>query len=68
MWLHDNWKHRSTNKTLYFRALIALNVFLIVAGIFTTITGTWSAVVGIRRSYQTGAISRLVSRLLVLRS
>jgi hypothetical protein len=57
MWLHDNLHRRKTDKTLYFRSLVALNFFLIIGGMFITITGTWAAVVGIRHSYATGAIS-----------
>lgn len=57
MWLHDNYGKRHTNKSLYFRSLIVLNVFLIVAGVFIIITGTWAAVVSIRDSYATGAIT-----------
>ncbi|KAK4689052.1 hypothetical protein P7C73_g1057, partial [Tremellales sp. Uapishka_1] len=58
MWLHDNWSRRKEDKSLYYRSLVALNVFLIVAGVFIMITGTWSAAVSIRDSYATGSISR----------
>lgn len=57
MWLHDNLAKRHTNKTLYFRSLILLNVFLVVSGIFIMITGTWAAAVSIKDSYATGNIS-----------
>ena len=57
MWLHDNWRFRKTNKSMYYRALVALNVFLILAGLFIMVTGTWAAAVSIKRSYATGAIS-----------
>lgn len=50
MWLHDNYKYRKTDKSLYFKSLIFLNVFLIAAGVFIMITGTWSAVVAIKGS------------------
>ncbi|WWD21798.1 hypothetical protein CI109_106286 [Kwoniella shandongensis] len=57
MWLHDNLHRRHTDKSLYFKALVALNVFLIVAGAFIMVTGTWAAAVSIRHSYATGNIS-----------
>jgi hypothetical protein len=58
MWLFDNLHRRKTDKSLYFKCLVALNVFLIVAGGFIMITGTWAAAVSIRNSYATGSISR----------
>jgi hypothetical protein len=57
MWLHDNAARRKTDKSMYYRALVALNLFLVVSGIFIMITGTWAAAVSIKRSYATGAIS-----------
>lgn len=57
MWLHDNWGHRKTDKSLRFKSLVALNVFLIVLGIFIVITGTWASVVSINDSYKNGAIT-----------
>ncbi|WVR06190.1 hypothetical protein IAU60_003220 [Kwoniella sp. DSM 27419] len=57
MWLHDNLHRRKTDKSLYYRSLVVLNVFLIVGGLFIMVTGTWSAVVSIRHSYSTGAIT-----------
>lgn len=57
MWLHDNWERRKVDKSLYYKSLVALNVFLILAGVFIMITGTWSAAVSIRDSYAEGSIS-----------
>lgn len=57
MWLHDNWRFRREDKSLYYKALVALNVFLIISGLFIMVTGTWAAAVAIKRSYATGAIS-----------
>ncbi|WVQ81555.1 hypothetical protein IAT38_003679 [Cryptococcus sp. DSM 104549] len=57
MWLHDNWHRRKEDKSLYFKALVALNVFLIVAGVFIIVTGTWAAAVSIKNSYAEGTIS-----------
>ncbi|GFZ50383.1 hypothetical protein JCM24511_08140 [Saitozyma sp. JCM 24511] len=57
MWLHDNWERRKIHKSLYYKSLVVLNVFLIVSGVFIMITGTWSAAVSIRDSYATGSIS-----------
>jgi hypothetical protein len=57
MWLHDNWRFRKTKKSLYFKSLVVLNIFLIVAGLFIMVTGTWAAAVSIKNSYATGNIS-----------
>lgn len=57
MWLHDNLPRRHTDKSFYYRLLVVFNSFLIVAGIFVTISGTWSAVMDIRSSYKTGSIT-----------
>lgn len=57
MWLHDNWSKRHTNKTLYFRSLVALNVFLIVAGIFIMVAGSVAAGKAIQDGYASGTIT-----------
>lgn len=40
MWLFDNWQYRITDKSLKFRALVAWNLFIIVAGCFLCVSGT----------------------------
>lgn len=57
MWLHDNWRHRRSDRSIKFKLLVLLNAFLIVAGLFIMVTGTWAAAVSIRRSYSTGAVT-----------
>ncbi|WWC62344.1 uncharacterized protein I303_104940 [Kwoniella dejecticola CBS 10117] len=57
MWLHDNLPRRRSDKSLYYRILVVLNVAIVIAGFFIVITGTWSAVVSIRNSYSTGLIT-----------
>jgi hypothetical protein len=57
MWLHDNWNRRHTDKSIKYKLLVALNVFLIVAGLFIMVVGTWAAAVSIKNSYRTGNIS-----------
>jgi hypothetical protein len=57
MWLHDNWRHRRSDRSIKFKLLVLLNAFLIVAGLFIMVTGTWAAAVSIRRSYSTGLVT-----------
>ncbi|KGB76014.3 neutral amino acid transporter [Cryptococcus deuterogattii R265] len=57
MWLYDNWRHRKTDTSFRFRFLVAFNVFLVLAGIFIVITGTWATAVSISDSYKNGTIS-----------
>ncbi len=57
MWLHDNLKRRHDDKSLYYKSLVALNVFLIVSGLFIVVTGTWAAAVSIKDAYATGNIT-----------
>jgi hypothetical protein len=58
-WMHlfDNLHRRHTDKSLYFRSLLALDAFLIVGGLFIMVTGTWAAALSIRDSYATGNIN-----------
>ena len=57
MHFFDNWHRRHTDKSLHYRATIALDIFLIVSGCFIVITGTWAAALSIRDSYATGNIN-----------
>lgn len=57
MWLHDNWRHRKTDRSVGYKLLVALNMFLIVAGLFIMVVGTWAAAVSIKNSYATGAVT-----------
>ncbi|KAI8154160.1 hypothetical protein K4K54_013262 [Colletotrichum sp. SAR 10_86] len=50
MWLYDNWA-RKKSPTLRWRLMVAWSVFVIVAGSFMMIAGTYGAVVGIIDSY-----------------
>lgn len=49
MWLHDNWK---SDKTAKWTAKVAWAVFVIVAGTFMTIAGTYGSVVRIIEDYK----------------
>jgi hypothetical protein len=57
MWVFDYGARRKTDKSLYYRSLFALNVFLIVGGMFIMVTGTWAAALSIKDSYATGNIN-----------
>ncbi|KAJ9093042.1 hypothetical protein QFC21_006533 [Naganishia friedmannii] len=51
MWFYDHWEERRTNKTWKYRALVAWNVFQIVAGSLIMVAGTWGSVIEIRDAY-----------------
>ncbi|WVO15296.1 hypothetical protein L204_102952 [Cryptococcus depauperatus] len=57
MWFYDNWNKRKTDKSLYYKLLVALNAFVIVSGIFIIVAGTWAAATSISNAYKNGAIS-----------
>jgi hypothetical protein len=44
MWLFDNWERRQQDKTVRFRAMVAMNVFLIVLGLYLMISGVSSLI------------------------
>jgi hypothetical protein len=39
MWLFDNWERRSTDRSFGYRFMVALNVFLVVLGLYLMISG-----------------------------
>lgn len=45
MWFYDNWKQDPSTRTWRWYASCAWAVFLIVAGTFITISGTWGSIV-----------------------
>lgn len=51
MWLFDNWQHRSTNKTLLYRFLVGWNIWLILAGSFITVAGSYGSIASIISTY-----------------
>ncbi|GAA5935907.1 uncharacterized protein JCM15063_001845 [Sporobolomyces koalae] len=54
MWFYDYWKDRKDPKknNLGFKLLVALNSFIIVAGFFLMIAGTYGSIVSIRNDYR----------------
>lgn len=54
MWLFDNWGRRHKDDTWQFRAMVAWNVFVIIAGFFLMIAGTYGSIVGILLAASTG--------------
>ena len=44
MWLYDNWRAQRTTK---WKAMVCWSVFVIVAGTFLTVAGTYGSVVAI---------------------
>lgn len=51
MWLYDNWSIGRRDKPLAWCLNVAWCVFMIVAGFFLTIAGTYASIVSINRSY-----------------
>lgn len=47
MWFYDEWQYRHVKKTFKYRAIFAFNVWLLLAGSFITVAGTYGAVSGI---------------------
>lgn len=57
MWIFDNLK--AVNKdTLWHKFLMLFNIFIIVAGVFVMITGTWGAAVAINDQLNAGDTTR----------
>lgn len=48
MWLYDNWQLRTTDKSIKYRLLVAWNFFIIIAGSFLCIGGTYVPVFSFR--------------------
>jgi heme/copper-type cytochrome/quinol oxidase subunit 3 len=51
MWLYDNWRNKP--RTAKWWALVCVNIFILVAGSFLLIAGTYGAVKGIIDAYAT---------------
>ncbi|ORY88464.1 putative amino acid transporter [Leucosporidium creatinivorum] len=54
MWFYDHWQDRHTDKTLFYRALVFWNAFIIVIGSFITVAGSYGAVESIIESLASG--------------
>lgn len=52
MWLYDNWSRGKTSPTLGWRLMVCWSVFVIVAGCFLMVAGTYGSLVGIIDSYR----------------
>ena len=52
MWLFDNWKQEPQNRNLKWMLLASWSIFLIVAGCFITISGTYGAITSIIESLE----------------
>ncbi|CAO2652644.1 Nn.00g009270.m01.CDS01 [Neocucurbitaria sp. VM-36] len=52
MWLYDNWKEGKVQKTGKWIAMVCWCIFMISAGWFLTIAGTYGSIVGIIDSYK----------------
>lgn len=57
MWIYDNQRRIDT---LGRKLLYAWNVFLIAAGTFTMVAGTWGAAIAIRNALNTGNVTQYV--------
>lgn len=54
MWLYDNWCDGKINKPLKWKLMVAWCVFVILAGTFLMIGGTYGSIVSIIASYSGG--------------
>lgn len=51
MWLYDNWSKGKVNRSARWYAMVAWCAFVIIAGTFLMIGGTYGSVVSIIKSY-----------------
>jgi amino acid transporter len=51
MWLYDNWSRDKRERTLRWRLMVAWSVFVVLAGTFLMIAGTYGSIVAIMDSY-----------------
>ncbi|KAI9652630.1 MAG: hypothetical protein M1821_008349 [Bathelium mastoideum] len=58
MWLYDHWHEGKTKKTGKWMFMVGWCIFIIVAGWFLTIAGTYGSIVGIIDSYKASGGSR----------
>lgn len=52
MWLYDNWSAGKMNKSLRWMAMVAWCAFVVLAGTFLMVGGTYGSVVTIIESYK----------------
>lgn len=52
MWLYDNWSKGKTDRTMRWKLMVGWSIFVIVAGFFLMVAGTYGSVVSIINSYQ----------------
>lgn len=52
MWLYDNWARGKGSPTWRWRLMVCWSIFVIVAGTFLMIAGTYGAIIGIVDSYK----------------
>ncbi|GAA5852851.1 hypothetical protein JCM8547_004707 [Rhodosporidiobolus lusitaniae] len=51
MWFYDQWHRRNNNPGWKFWGMVAFNVFIVVAGMFIMVAGTYGSVISIRDDY-----------------
>lgn len=52
MWLYDNWAKGKAHRTMRWNLMVCWSIFVIVAGFFLMIAGTYGSVVAIINSYK----------------
>jgi hypothetical protein len=52
MWLYDNWENGRSERKARWIAMTCFSIFVIVAGTFLMISGTYGAVLGILQDYK----------------
>jgi hypothetical protein len=52
MWLYDNWSKGKDHRTMRWNLMVCWSIFVIVAGFFLMIAGTYGSVVSIINSYK----------------
>lgn len=52
MWLYDNWTSGKANKSLRWMLMVCWSVFVVLAGTFLMIAGTYGSVISIKKSYE----------------
>ncbi|KAF7715060.1 Uncharacterized protein PECH_003530 [Penicillium ucsense] len=52
MWLYDNWSKGKTQRTTRWKLMVCWSIFVIVAGFFLMVAGTYGSVLSIVNSYR----------------
>ncbi|KAL4891390.1 transmembrane amino acid transporter protein-domain-containing protein [Aspergillus ambiguus] len=52
MWLYDNWSRGRTDRSLKWTLMVCWSIFVIVAGMFLMVAGTYGSIVSIISSYK----------------